>query len=447
VKSVAEPTSKLQIRLESDRSPELRRLGWYHSFAFPDGTQIQGVQSLAQLHERWARFPLPEDLAGKRVLDIGAWDGWFSFEAERRGASVVSLDCVEIPNLLEARERLSSAIDYRISNLYKLPSLGLGRFDYVLFLGVLYHVKHPLLALQMVCALTLDIAIVESAVTDGPAYRQGVREEIPTLEFFETNELGGHFDNWFAPSVSCLMAMCRAAGFARVELLNVTGATACVACFRHWPEVQIFADVPAPELVAVANNADMGINVATANDDYLGWWFHYGGNLTRHDLEMEAGGFGCHAVTLTKGEADLWLAATVVPPGISPGWSDGRMRISGGSYSGRKRFAVDITVRPRGPLVIESVQDALDWKAGQIQAGSSHAILWISGLADNADRANVQIECNGVRLVVDFVGTPDAGGGAQVNARLTERLRGGTARFAAMHGGATSNIIEAEIGD
>ena len=199
---MSEIASKLALRRQTDRSPALRKLGWYHSFEFPDGTSVEGVQTLQQLRDRWSRFPLPSDLTGKRVLDIGAWDGWFSFEAERRGAAVVSLDVVEIPNLLAARERLGSRIDYRVTNLYKIPRLGLGAFDYVFFLGVLYHVKHPMLSLQIVCALTTSVAIVESAVIDAQAYRDGVREEIPTLEFYEIDELGGHFDNWFGPSVS-----------------------------------------------------------------------------------------------------------------------------------------------------------------------------------------------------------------------------------------------------
>jgi 2-polyprenyl-3-methyl-5-hydroxy-6-metoxy-1,4-benzoquinol methylase len=127
--------SKLDLRRETDRSPELREYGWYHSFEFPDGTCIRGVQTLEQLRERWAHFPLPADLIGKRVLDIGAWDGWFSFEAERHGADVVSVDCVEIDNLLSAKQKLNSRVDYRVSDLYKLPALQLGTFDYVFFFG------------------------------------------------------------------------------------------------------------------------------------------------------------------------------------------------------------------------------------------------------------------------------------------------------------------------
>src|ERR1043165_5108685 len=97
-----------------DFSRELAEKGWYHSFELPDGTSIEGYNKIGWLRTRYSRFPIPEDLAGRRVLDIGAWDGWFSFEAERRGAAVISIDCVEVANFLEIQKRLSSRVDYRI---------------------------------------------------------------------------------------------------------------------------------------------------------------------------------------------------------------------------------------------------------------------------------------------------------------------------------------------
>ena len=59
---------------------QLGQLGWYHSIELPDGSVIPGIQSIDQLRERIAKYPIPQDLRGKRVLDIGAWDGWFTFE-------------------------------------------------------------------------------------------------------------------------------------------------------------------------------------------------------------------------------------------------------------------------------------------------------------------------------------------------------------------------------
>ena len=118
-------------------------------------------------------------------------------------------------------------------DFYELPDAGLGKFDIVFFLGVLYHVRHPLLALEIVCALTRDVAIVDSFVTDPDDWQEHT-DDIPTMEFYELDELGNQFDNWVGPTVPCLLAMCRAAGFARVELLGTGDHHAVVACHRKW---------------------------------------------------------------------------------------------------------------------------------------------------------------------------------------------------------------------
>src|SRR5215467_8817843 len=123
-----------------DFSQDLLAKGWYHSFEFADGSVIDGYMQLAVQKERYARYPIPADLTGKRLLDIGAWDGWFSFEAERRGAAVTAIDCVEIPTFLRIHKRLQSKVDYRILDFYELPNAGIGKFEIVFFLGVLYHI-------------------------------------------------------------------------------------------------------------------------------------------------------------------------------------------------------------------------------------------------------------------------------------------------------------------
>src|SRR3954454_24790747 len=100
-------------RATKEQIATLDELGWYHSIELPDGTIIQGLQSIEQLRNRIAQLPIPDDLSGKRVLDIGAWDGWFSFEMERRGAHVVALDAMENPKLKIARDLLNSNIEIR----------------------------------------------------------------------------------------------------------------------------------------------------------------------------------------------------------------------------------------------------------------------------------------------------------------------------------------------
>src|SRR5262250_2062491 len=82
--------------------------GWWHSFELPDGGAIEGVSSLAAQKMRIGQFNFPEKLTGKRVLDVGTWDGWFAFEMERRGAEVVAIDRWENPHFLEIHEILRS---------------------------------------------------------------------------------------------------------------------------------------------------------------------------------------------------------------------------------------------------------------------------------------------------------------------------------------------------
>lgn len=187
---------------------ELSDLGRYHSIELPDGCVLRGLQTIEQLRSRLRQFPIPEDLSGKRVLDVGAWDGFFSFEMERRGAEVVALDVVRQEQFLQTKELLGSRVEYETGDICRMSSRALGQFDIVLFLGVLYHVKHPLLALEKVCELTKETAFIESYVTGETG--------TPAMEFYETGELQGQFDNWFGPNLPCLLAMCRTAGFARV---------------------------------------------------------------------------------------------------------------------------------------------------------------------------------------------------------------------------------------
>ncbi len=203
----------------------------YHTIELPDGSVLPGLQTTEHLRWRLSLFGLPEDLRGKRVLDIGAWDGWFSFECERRGAQVTAVDCVALNTFLEARELLGSKVEYLTLDVGELCAAKLGTFDIVLFFGVLYHLRHPLLGLEKVVELCTDLALIESFVIASES------RTIPSvMEFYERTELGGQIDNWCGPSPEALLGMCRSAGFAQAELKDVTNQRASVVCRRHWPE-------------------------------------------------------------------------------------------------------------------------------------------------------------------------------------------------------------------
>ena len=426
----------------NDFSADLARKGWYHSFELPDGTVIEGVMDLVWQRKRWERYPVPADLTGKRVLDIGAWDGWFSFEAERHGAEVTSVDCVEIPHYLHIHRTLGSKADYRNLDLYELPAAGLGKFDIVLCLGVLYHVKHPFLALEIVCGLTTDVAIVETFVTDGDTWRE-FQGDIPTLEFYETDELNGQMDNWFGPSVGALMAMCRATGFARVELVGVDRFNAAVACHRRWEPEPARPAMEPPELVSVVNSITFGRNMASKRDDYLTCWFRTTAESVRlEDLRLEVAGFGAPAVYI-KGEGDGRYAANFrLPPGSPAGWNHVRLRLKDSGFSQALRIAIDIPLAVER-ITVHGVYDSATWRSGEIgEREGAHASCWVEGLPENCDYYNIHVLLGDSRLPVTWVGEPDERGLRQINAAISRAYAKGEYPFRVECGGVASAPLQ-----
>jgi tRNA (mo5U34)-methyltransferase len=112
-------------------------------------------------------------------------------------------------------------------NIYDLSEERLGRFDVVFFFGTLYHLRHPLLALDLISAVCDGEIYVESQICDDYSpYHGGFGHGYPgkqmIMEFFPDNELAGNATNWWAPSAMCLCHMVRAAGFHRVEAWKLT---------------------------------------------------------------------------------------------------------------------------------------------------------------------------------------------------------------------------------
>lgn len=307
----------------------LNRKGWYHSIQLPDGRVLEGVQSIKQLKNRIARFPVPQDLNGKRVLDIGAWDGWFSFEMERRGAEVMAVDCVDMEKFRTAHQLLGSKVDYRVLDVDELTPKTVGRFDIVMFLGVLYHLRHPLLALERICQLTLDMALVESFVIDNALEPGPYR-----MEFYETDELGGQTDNWYGPTTACLLALCRTAGFARVVLSEIVEQRAHVTCYRHWEAPPSNPRAVPPVLSAATNNRDWTNHFPKNKDLYVCCSFRTPEKgLSRPALRIELDGYGVPALSCTAQSEDGWQANFWMPSGLEPGPHEVRLRTANSLYS------------------------------------------------------------------------------------------------------------------
>jgi|GEM_PF-343621 tRNA (mo5U34)-methyltransferase len=326
-------------RLIQEQVAYLSQKGWFHSIELPEGNVIRGLHSLEALKERLSSFPIPENLEGKRVLDVGAWTGWCSFEMERRGAEVVAVDCVELEEFQIARSLLGSRVELRIMDVEELAPENVGLFDYVLFFGVFYHLRNPLLGLEKICALTKEAAFVESYVTDGanPALDSATTPAM--MEFYEADELGGQIDNWYGPNTKCLLAMCRSAGFARVSLENIVHGRARVTCYRHWEPPPTAPTQPAPWIHAAVNNRTGDLYFHKGKDEYVCLYFKTpASDLTRDKVRVEVDGSGVPVLVLADLGRNGWQANFRVPPGLSEGPHEVRVRTLESHFSNTYRI-------------------------------------------------------------------------------------------------------------
>lgn len=401
-------------------SGQLAELGYYHSIELPDGQVIPGIQSVEKQRWRLAQFPIPQDLSGKRVLDIGAWDGWFSFEMERRGAAVVAVDATKKTRFLEAKAMLNSRVEHVVADISFLTPRDIGYFDIVLFFGVLYHLKHPMLALERVCELSTGLACIESFVTDDSS-------TVPVMEFYEGTQLAGQFDNWVGPNVSCLMAMCRAAGFARVDLSSVDDSRAHVICHRKWADVPRAG--PAPDLIVVENSELQNHSFTSRRDDYVTVWIHSGEqDLTCDDICVQVGPYGARPAAVSNVGAG-WQANCKLPLGLAPGWHDVSAAVRNSEWSNRARIAVDL---PREAQVctpttrsieISIVCDGRTWERNQVRTGLGSCVsAWVAGLPEDLARTEVSFRLNGTDLPSCFVSPTEDTKGRQVNAMVPAGL-------------------------
>lgn len=201
----------------ADLQSRVDAIRWYHTIDLGGGVVTRGVDDSPV---RLARAQLPQSLQGQTVLDIGAWDGFFSFECERRGAArVVAADHFSWhgtgwgtkAGFLLAREALGSRVEDIDIDVMDLSPERVGMFDVVLFLGVLYHLRHPYLALERVASVTRRHLILETVV-DLVGFSR------PAMAFYPGNELNNDPTNWWGPNVPAVQAMLATLGFKRVTV-------------------------------------------------------------------------------------------------------------------------------------------------------------------------------------------------------------------------------------
>jgi tRNA (mo5U34)-methyltransferase len=216
----------------SEMAETIRRLGpWYHNVVFAPGI-MSNPSNPDYPASRWKVLDgvIPPDLSGKSVLDIGCNSGFFSLEMKKRGAArVVGVDIM--PHLL-AQSRFAShwfnlPLELYECGAYDVESLG-STFDIVVFVGVLYHLKHPLYALEKIASICGETMYFQSVVR-GPGTDMEPLEDYPVNEvavfdqpawpklYFIEKKFNGDESNWWFATRSCLKAMLRTAGFRTIE--------------------------------------------------------------------------------------------------------------------------------------------------------------------------------------------------------------------------------------
>jgi tRNA (mo5U34)-methyltransferase len=224
---------------------------WWHSIELPDGSHTSGYKTPEMLEQEWRGMHLPS-LRGKSVVDIGAWDGYFSFRAEREGAAKVTAvdyyvwsfdpfekinyenECrargeqprpyEEVPGLWRpdelpgkqsfdlAREVLDSKVESVVADFTAADLDTFPHADIVFFLGVLYHLRDLMPAFERLRAITGELAVIETEAIYLPSY-----PNVPMVEFLPGDSLHGDPTNFWSPNLPALIALARDAGFRKVE--------------------------------------------------------------------------------------------------------------------------------------------------------------------------------------------------------------------------------------
>jgi tRNA (mo5U34)-methyltransferase len=234
---------------------------WHHSIDLGDGVVTPGGKTPHHFYDELRRLHLP-DMAGRSVLDIGAWDGFYTFHAEHGGATrVVALDhyawSIDFPKATAYRARQlaagqpirafhtvadvwdpvglpgkrgfdlayrarNSRADVVVDDFMTMDLRPLGAFDVVLFLGVIYHLEEPLRALRRVRQVTRGMAVIESeAVVLREVRGAGLepRAPAPLWQFVDAAQMHDDPTIWWVPTAEGLRAMCFAAGFSNAEIV------------------------------------------------------------------------------------------------------------------------------------------------------------------------------------------------------------------------------------
>lgn len=216
---------------QADLQREVEALGpWFHNLHLPGGVQTAPDHFIGGDFPRFKwdqiRGGIPEDLTGWRVLDVGCNAGFYSFELARRGASVLAID-MEPLYLNQARWAakqygLQDRVEFRETQVYEFARSS-EQFDLVWFMGVFYHLRYPLLALDILAQRTKRMMVFQTLAMPGQqvyadTQDHPITEREPLLDpgwpkmAFIEHRFAGDRTNWWVPNHAGIQAMLRSSG-------------------------------------------------------------------------------------------------------------------------------------------------------------------------------------------------------------------------------------------
>lgn len=216
----SQPADPAALQGEIDKYP------WYHTLDLGNGVKTKGMFDHAPVLDR---YPIPDDLTGKRCLDVATMDGYWAFEMERRGASSVTALDLENPDDLDwpaslraghdksmdetkatrfalAKEALGSNVERVLLSAYDL-SPALGQFDFVFCGDLLLHLKDPITPVENIFSVCTESAVIANVIT---TFRFNEKRPMAILDGIDTF-------TWWTTNLEGLVRIVRAAGFSRVE--------------------------------------------------------------------------------------------------------------------------------------------------------------------------------------------------------------------------------------
>jgi tRNA (mo5U34)-methyltransferase len=276
---------------------------------------------------------LPADLSGKSVLDVGCNAGFYAIEAKRRGAArVLGVDGQRqhVRQAVFVRKALGLDIEYRRMNVYELTRERVGQFDFTLALGLIYHLKHLVLALENLYEVTRELLVVETAVMPPERTPESFTHPLGAAEMrlhplaYVENPSGAKEQvfNWFLPGVESLKALLRSTGFAEVEVVEVRAERAVVVCRKsegsgraddlshHYRAALALAEGPA----RCRAGEELSFTLRAANGGLVSWPARGEGPEGRGAVHL-----GAHLLREDEEELDWDYGRADLPRDLAPG--------------------------------------------------------------------------------------------------------------------------------